>query len=88
MSFPRYFFKCNSCDATDHGTPRYDYEIVDCPSCGKTNLTRWEAKDNMNRDWSHCVAFGHSWEPDRRNPEVEACTVCHDTRSFAKKKAV
>lgn len=80
--YPTYFYKCNVCDSNDHGAVFYDYEIVDCPACGSKNMTRWEAKPNMNRTWAYCAAFGHSWKLNPGSTTAETCECCLDTRDL------
>ena len=84
--FPTYFYKCNVCDSTDHGRAFYDYEIVECPGCGTRNMTRWEAKPNLSRDWSYCVAFGHDWHepPGKQGTGYEVCQCCGSDRHLTK----
>lgn len=78
----KFFYKCNSCDSTDHGSTFMSFEIVDCPACGSVNLTKWEALPNLNREWSYCEAYGHDWETSRTDPKTEICQMCSDTRTF------
>ena len=84
--YPRYFYKCNSCDSEDRGSPLLDFEIVDCPACGSRNLTKWLAQPNLSRDWSYCQAFGHDWAPVRNVPDRENCLRCGEERDFSKKR--
>lgn len=85
--FSRYFFNCNVCAASDHGESYLDFEIVECPKCGTRNMTRWEAKPNLSREWAYCEAFGHDWQvPPGRKTDIERCTMCAATRDFSKKK--
>ncbi len=86
QEFPRYFYKCNVCDSADHGREFYDYEIVDCPGCGSPNITRWEAKPNLSREWAYCTAFGHDWRTPIGVSNVERCACCGATRDFTRKK--
>ena len=79
-----FYFKCLKCDATDHGAPLLDYEVVDCPSCGSRDLDRWEAKPNLSRAWSYCEARGHEWLPSNFHENTEVCYCCADMRSFVK----
>jgi DNA-directed RNA polymerase subunit RPC12/RpoP len=82
VSFPRYFFSCNACDATDHGTPLYAHEIVECPSCGSRNLEKWEALDNLSREWSFCEVHGHEWTSYPRDPTDQWCARCGAKRKL------
>lgn len=86
-NYPRYFYKCNVCDGSDHGVTFYDYEIVDCPSCGTQNMTRWEALPNLSREWSYCQAFGHEWATPPGAPATrEICARCTYQRDLITKK--
>jgi hypothetical protein len=85
--YPRYFYKCNVCDSEDHGATFLDFEIVECPSCGTPNMTRWEALPNLSREWSYCQAFGHVWKTPRGYTQGhEVCEHCTAERDFTKKK--
>lgn len=77
-----YFYKCGSCDHRDDGTPVYDYQCVDCPSCGGSKVDRWPAQPNVTREWSQCMDRGHSWEPVRGSTNADRCTVCGAQRRF------
>ncbi len=80
--YPTYFYSCRKCLRTDSGTPLFDFEVVDCPHCGSTDLKRWQAKPNLSREWAHCEAYGHNWVPEPRQPLHEACACCGDQRNF------
>ena len=87
LEYPRYFYKCNVCDSNDHGSTFMDYEIVECPSCGTTNMTRWQAPPNLTREWSYCQEFGHQWTNKRGLPDfVEVCSHCDFQRDLSTKK--
>ncbi len=87
MSFPKFFWSCHSCDARDGGVPRYDYEIVDCPSCGGNKLEKWQALENLSREWSYCEAHGHQWTSYPRDPTDQWCDMCGATRKLEPARA-
>lgn len=80
--FPQYFFECLTCDATDHGEALYDYQVVDCPSCGSPNVHKWLASANLSREWSRCIAEGHQWASLPNQPTNESCARCKATRTL------
>jgi hypothetical protein len=85
QQYARYFYKCNHCANTDAGHTFLDFEIVECPSCGTRNMTRWEAKPNLSREWAYCEAFGHQWvTPPGKPIGIESCDHCSSSRDFTK----